>query len=72
MNMSRVCELLRLAAAFLICVAIAQLIGLLPKSIYIVGASCIISYLVGKSGDALLFQVISAGLAVGWIRCSLG
>jgi hypothetical protein len=72
MNMSEVCKLLRLSAAFLICVAIAQLISYLPKSIYIIGASCVISYLVGKSGDALLFQVIAAGLAVGWIRCSLG
>ena len=72
MSLSIVCKYIGLIAAFLICVAIAQLISLLPQSIYIIGVSCIISYLVGKSGDTLLFQVIAAGLVVGWVRCSLG
>ncbi|BAZ33768.1 hypothetical protein NIES4074_62820 (plasmid) [Cylindrospermum sp. NIES-4074] len=69
--MSQICKLLIWICAFVIAMAVAQLISLLPWSSVVVGVGAFITYSIGKADNAMLLQVIAAGLAFGWIKCFL-
>lgn len=67
--MSQICRVLTWMSAFVIACAFAQIISLLPWSILIVGVAAVITYILGKSDNSMLLQVIAIGLSLGWCKC---
>jgi H+/gluconate symporter-like permease len=55
--------------AFLISVAIAQVISLFNWSGLILAIAATIIYLVGQKEKSIQLQVISIGLILGWAKC---
>lgn len=69
MSMSQFCRVLQWMCAFLIAIAIAQLLTLLPWSQFTVGLPAIVLYTYGHQSDSKEFQLAATGLVFGWFKC---
>ena len=69
MSMSQVCRVLQWMCGFVIAIAIAQLLTLLPWSQVTVGIPAVVLYSYGHQTDSKELQITAAGLAFGWAKC---
>jgi ABC-type multidrug transport system permease subunit len=70
--MSSLCRVLILAIAFLVALAISQILAQLPNALLVLSIFALCAYLVGVKEEKLLPQIVAAGIIVGYLKWSIG